>query len=128
MQRTGARGYQGTVVPSQDRNWPVGPSSGSSARRTAPAAPSAGSPARDEARPLGPFRSVRRAPGASAFTLKPSSARALAYSTVSSFSAVLDDRYAPWAPDGLLAKTMMPSASPMEAASEAVPLEMFTIL
>ena len=49
----------------------------------------------------GPFRSVRRAPGASAFTLKPSSARALAYSTVSSFSAVLEDRYAPKAPVGL---------------------------
>ena len=29
---TGVPGYHGTWVPSQERNWPVGPSSGRSAR------------------------------------------------------------------------------------------------
>lgn len=36
--------YHGTAVPSQLKNWPVGPSSGRRASLTAPAAPSAGSP------------------------------------------------------------------------------------
>src|SRR6516162_8946037 len=64
-------GYQGTSVPSQEKNSPVGPSSGIRARRTAPAPASAGSPPTAAARAL---RSVRRTPGASAFTLMPSAA------------------------------------------------------
>src|SRR5581483_10086112 len=67
--------YQGTEVPSQEKNPPVGPSSGRSASRTAPAAASAGSPSLAAAVAL---RSVRRRPVASALTLMPSSARAWA--------------------------------------------------
>ena len=67
------RPYQGTGVPSQEKNSPDGPSSGSSASRTTPAAASAGSPSLAAAAVL---RSVRRRPGASALTLMPSSARA----------------------------------------------------
>ena len=52
--------HQGTGVPSHERNPPVGPSSGSSASRTAPAAASAGSPPLAAARVL---RSVVRSPG-----------------------------------------------------------------
>jgi hypothetical protein len=41
----GARGaHHGTTVPSQEKSWPVGPVSGSSASRTATAAAAAGSP------------------------------------------------------------------------------------
>ena len=65
--------YQGTGVPSQEKNSPDGPSSGSSASRTTPAAASAGSPSLAAAAVL---RSVRRRPGASALTLMPSSAKA----------------------------------------------------
>jgi len=63
---------QGTGVPSQEKNSPVGPSSGNSASQTAPAAASAGSPSLAAAVAL---RSVRRRPGASALTLMPSPAR-----------------------------------------------------
>lgn len=63
--------HQGTGVPSQEKKPPVGPSSGSRARRRAPCAASAGSPPAVAARGL---RSVARRPGASALTLKPSSA------------------------------------------------------
>jgi hypothetical protein len=68
----GAACHQGTGVPSQEKNCPVGPSSGSSASQTAPAAASAGSPPLAAAVAL---RSVRRRPGASALTLMSSSAR-----------------------------------------------------
>src|SRR5437763_837191 len=67
----GALTHHGTGVPSQEKNAPVGPSSGRSASRTAPSAASAGSPPLEAARGL---RSVARSPGASALTLKPSSA------------------------------------------------------
>jgi hypothetical protein len=43
--RAGGRGcHHGATVPSHEKNWPVGPSSGSIASRTAPAAASPGSP------------------------------------------------------------------------------------
>src|SRR3984957_2725315 len=112
--------YQGAGVPSQEKNSPVGPSSGSRASRTAPAAASAGSPSLAAARGL---RSVRRSPGASAFTRKPSPARAWAQNTASAFRAVLDERYAAPPPP----ETANCASGPVLQVSEAVPLEMFTI-
>src|SRR5580704_13519891 len=72
----GGRGcHHGATVPSQEKNWPVGPSSGSIASQTAPAAASPGSPPLAAARA---FRFVARSPGARALTLNPSAASACA--------------------------------------------------
>src|ERR1700735_1837502 len=72
----GGRGcHHGATVPSHEKNWPVGPSSGSIASQTAPAAASPGSPPLAAARA---FRFVARSPGARALTLKPSAASACA--------------------------------------------------